>query len=543
TQSLRLATLAKDSLGMADAYRLLGMIHSFSLNQHETALTYHRLALPTYERSKDKKRIVALYNNFVWVFYMTKQEIPLAHQYADKALNLVRAINDHQLMSWTLNSKALIYSRENHYDSAIYYFNQSNEFAKKVNDEAVIAYNQILLGQVFLNQNSYEEAINTFNNSMPTIKKVNLKGLLSSAFQGLAAAYSGQKKYDSAFWYYEKHIHLRDSLLNWETSQKVTIIQAEYEEEMKQSKIESLEQEKRNYISIFSIIFIALLVVLALIIRSNQQKKLANILLKTKNGEIARQNEELAQTQEEITAQRDIVAEKNKELQELNQTKDKLFAIIGHDLRSPINSLKALLNLLVNRQMTVEEFFMFSEKLKRGAEHVHFTLNNLLQWAYSQMNGLTSNPQIVNLHQIGQENINLCMQTTLDKHINFDNQIPPDLTVFVDIDHLSLIFRNLISNAIKFTHTGGRVTITSQIISPTTCEIMISDTGIGISEEDISKIFRKDKHLSTQGTDGEKGTGLGLLLCQEMIEKNGGKIWVESTLEVGTSFKFTLPMK
>jgi signal transduction histidine kinase len=251
---------------------------------------------------------------------------------------------------------------------------------------------------------------------------------------------------------------------------------------------------------------------------------------------------ELEEKNEEIEQQNFILNQKSNELEKVNATKDKLFGIIGHDLRSPINSLKGLMDMLANQYISAEEFVMFSAKLQTGVEHAHFTLNNLLEWANSQMKGLVADPIMTNLAELGEENFNFLGQLASAKKIEMSNQIDPNLEAFIDPDQINLVFRNLISNAIKFTPENGKITLQSKKEADF-CEIAITDTGVGMSDENVAKLFNKTTHFTTYGTANEKGTGLGLLLCQEMIEKNGGTIWAESEVGKGTAFKFRLPLQ
>ncbi|MCU0445513.1 MAG: sensor histidine kinase [Microscillaceae bacterium] len=281
--------------------------------------------------------------------------------------------------------------------------------------------------------------------------------------------------------------------------------------------------------------------------REKRQAQETAIAALQKNEAIIReQNTLLEQRVKERTAE---IEQKNKdlrqksnELEKVNATKDKLFGIIGHDLRSPINSLKGLMDMLANQYISAEEFVMFSGKLRNGVEHAHFTLNNLLEWANTQLKGLKAEPCATNLAELGNENFNFLEQLAAGKQLQLINQIAPDLEAYVDPDQINLVFRNLISNAIKFTPENGSITLQSQM-EDTFCQIAVTDTGIGMNAENAAKLFNKTTHFSTYGTSGEKGTGLGLLLCQEMVEKNGGSIWVESELGKGTSFKFRLPLQ
>ncbi len=264
----------------------------------------------------------------------------------------------------------------------------------------------------------------------------------------------------------------------------------------------------------------------------NQNQKLEQ-KVKIRTEELQIMNEDLMQSNEKIM-------ESSKELEKLNATKDKLFAIIGHDLRSPINSLKGLMSLVTDYNMSADEFREISNKLKNGVEYVHFTLNNLLFWANSQMHGIQTNPKQISLYEIAKENCDLFQEIALGKKINLSNEINENTMVWADSDQVNLIFRNLISNAIKFTGQGGEIRLKAEAQNGFH-QIVITDTGVGIQKDIATKLFNIALQVNTFGTDNEKGTGLGLILCKDFIEKNGGKIWVESTEGVGSRFYFTLP--
>jgi signal transduction histidine kinase len=252
-----------------------------------------------------------------------------------------------------------------------------------------------------------------------------------------------------------------------------------------------------------------------------------------------RNNQAKIKANQTLLAQKQEIETQAEKLKQVNASKDKLFAIIGHDLRSPLNSLKGLLNLLENRNISPEEFILFSGKLKSGVEHVHFTLNNLLVWANNQMQGIEARPQVVEINDLVKENFNFLEEVAKNKNIILKNELPPEVKVWADEQLINLVFRNLISNALKFTSKGGEVAVHAKENSDS-WEITIQDTGIGMSSETLSKLFKQEVHITTHGTIGEKGTGLGLLLCKEMIEKNKGKIWAESTEGVGSIFRFML---
>ena len=255
--------------------------------------------------------------------------------------------------------------------------------------------------------------------------------------------------------------------------------------------------------------------------------------LKTINEKLVQSNEELLLTTEQLDTQ-------SKQLQETNHTKDRLFAIISHDLRSPINSLKGLMSLIWEQNISREEFFQFSKNIKKGVEHAHFMLNNLLNWANSQMSGMKTNPKNIELYQLLLENKLLQQELSENKNIEVSIELDKGIEIYADRDHLNLVLRNLLSNALKFTEAGGEVML-SAFIQESECHISVKDTGIGFEEHELPNIFTKSG-VSQVGTQGEKGTGLGLILCKEFIYKNNGRLWIDSKKGVGTIINFTLPI-
>jgi len=234
------------------------------------------------------------------------------------------------------------------------------------------------------------------------------------------------------------------------------------------------------------------------------------------------------------------LVENETELRDINETKDKLFSIIGHDLRGPIAAFQGLLKLYKDDEIDSKEFLQFIPKLSSDIDHISFTLNNLLSWGQTQMNGSVTKPSIVSIENLVNENINLLSETADAKSLKIINKMTANILSWTDSDQIDIVIRNLISNAIKFTPENGMITIDA-LERSTSWEISVRDTGVGIDKEIQEKIFEKSSNITTYGTNDEKGTGLGLSLCKEMVEKNSGKIWVESFKPNGTCFYFTLP--
>jgi PAS domain S-box-containing protein len=238
----------------------------------------------------------------------------------------------------------------------------------------------------------------------------------------------------------------------------------------------------------------------------------------------------------------DSLKEATEKLKVLNVTKDKIFSIISHDLRSPFQSLLGSSELLATEieNLSHDEIILFSKTLNNNLVNIYGLLDNLLHWSLMQRNLLEYEPVNLNLNDLVSKIIAISNQNALKKNISISNNIDNETVVYADADMLRTVVQNLITNALKFTRPEGRIIISS-VEKNDFVEIDVQDTGIGLEPEKASKLFNFDTLFTTNGTDGEKGTGLGLSLCKEFIERNGGRIWVESELGKGSKFTITLP--
>lgn len=240
------------------------------------------------------------------------------------------------------------------------------------------------------------------------------------------------------------------------------------------------------------------------------------------------------------------IRNKNKKLKTLNATKDKFFSIIAHDLKSPYNAVLGFSDILLKQvdEMDRQEIKKFAGIIRHSANVAVDLLMNLMVWSQSQTGKLKYSPEMFDIVKLVQEMELLFMDVARQKNIELKRNFPDQAVVFADYAMVGTILRNLVSNAIKFTQSGGRVTISAEK-KRTELVVSVTDTGVGISEENREKLFRIDESYSTSGTRNEKGTGLGLILCREFVEKHGGRIWVESKTapspESGSTFSFTLP--
>jgi signal transduction histidine kinase len=357
----------------------------------------------------------------------------------------------------------------------------------------------------------------------------NYRSELASNYKLLTELYIHKKETKSkALQYLNQYVILNDSLTDERGKRQTAMVQAKYEDERNRAQIELMSREaklrdqeilmQRLLIYVFAgaLIFVGFSVFY--LIRVNRNRKAANFLLKERNKQIDLQKQQLIG---------------------LNATKDKIFSIIGHDLRSPLASLRGLMELVSNDRLSQEEFIEVSKSLKLNLEYVHEDMDNLLSWARTQLKGFEPVISEVNLCEAVEEKILLLNESAKSKALTLASDIQPATAVMVDKNNLDIILRNLIGNAIKFSLPAGTVSI-SVVYNKGMFEVSVADTGVGLTKDEVDKLFRPESHFSKPGTNREKGLGIGLLLVKEFVEKNGGTISVKSQANMGSTFTFTL---
>jgi len=232
----------------------------------------------------------------------------------------------------------------------------------------------------------------------------------------------------------------------------------------------------------------------------------------------------------------------SEELKELNNSKDKFFSIIAHDLKSPFQGLLGCSNFLLNEFELLDnnDKLKLAQDINGASNNLYKLIENLLHWSRMQRSNIEFQPERINLFDEVNYVFKILERSASNKNVQLINQTNKSFHINADLNMLNSVFQNLISNAIKFTPEGGTIEVSSTLTEKF-IEVSITDSGIGIKPGDLSKLFRIDSHFSTKGTNNEEGTGLGLILCKEMIEKHRCTIWAESEYGKGTTFKFTIP--
>ncbi len=259
----------------------------------------------------------------------------------------------------------------------------------------------------------------------------------------------------------------------------------------------------------------------------------------TKEAELEREHKEKIRLEEIVKSRTIEIQQQNLQLEEVNHVKDKLLSVVSHDIRGPLGSLHLALNLAKTGSLSTEEFHKVSEGLEARLTQTTEFIDNLLQWAKLQMRGETFEPDRLDLSKLADESVKLVEPECSQKNITLKNHLQGQLEAFADLNMVRSVLRNLLTNAIKFTKPNGTISLSAYHVENKII-ISVADSGVGIPEKNRHKLFTITS-VATQGTRQEKGTGLGLLLCKEFVEKNGGSIWFETEEGKGTTFYFSLP--
>lgn len=265
-------------------------------------------------------------------------------------------------------------------------------------------------------------------------------------------------------------------------------------------------------------------------------------VLDNKENYFSTKHEKLIQQFKRVLELDLVLTQSNKELLKLNTDKDLFLSVLSHDLKSPFNALLGFSKLLLENihEYDIETIKNHASTINKSAENTYNLLEDLLIWTQSQSGNLPYKPKVWSFNTIYFEILDMLNQNAKEKNITINHYFTEELSIFADNNMLKAVLRNLISNSIKFTNTNGTINIYAKQ-NPENVTITVSDNGVGIKLEDLRKLFDVSHFKSTIGTNQEKGTGIGLLICKEFIEKHGGKIWVESEVGKGSDFKFTLP--
>ena len=591
THSLELAKKIFNYHFEAESENLIGVIQR-NLGDHNKALVHHLRALKIAEEAKDSIQLGFSYNN-IGVIYRQRNNLNLATENVIHALRVFEAINyldgtafanltigtvfvlqknyakaltyykyslnirelqhNENEKARTLDHIAAVYFLMDKYDEALQSYLNLEKIYQKKNDKRGLGDCWIGIGKIYSVKKNNPKAIEYFTKALNNFRELDYKEEMIIAGQNLGLAYTKinnpaagypflksalamahkikspkliseslrftseyyelLKRYDSAFVYLKQHHTIKDSISEAENFSKLTSIGTLYQSEKKEREnrilLQEVEGQKRQSTYLFLIALLILSLAAGLVMKNRILKKI------------------------------------NKELKELHAMKDTFFRIIAHDLRAPFNAIFGLTDILLEdfQSLSEKEKIQFIEHISTASKQSYQLLENLLLWARSNTGRMEFNPQEYQLKKLFDETVELLEPTAKNKNIKLLTEIPEAIHLSADNEMLKTVFRNLISNSIKFSNEEEGIIKVFAEAKEKKIKIEISDNGVGMPEKVQQNLFRIDKTTSTKGTKGEKGTGLGLLLCKEFIDKHGGNISVESNVDEGTKFIIELPVK
>ncbi len=494
-------------------------------------------ALKLFQKENKKSSLSNVYSNLGTNFLKTGMP-DSARYYFIKSLELDSITNDIQGVAITYHNLAATFETEDNLDSAIYYLNKSLIMKEKLNNQIGIANTKFSLAEVYFRMKQYNKAMNLAYESIEIYKAGNSKRKLLISYELLDTINEIRNDYANAYKYAKLAKKMQDSIYNERKQKIISDFESKYKLAEKEIENERLRRksEKQEFTIIIVLLVIMIVVVLIIILylRHRALEKI-NKLLNEKNDKIEKQNEELEELNSELI-------ESNQELKELNATKDKFFSIISHDLKGPISSSYQLIDSVRKhyKLFTEEEKKENFDLLYDSTYNTYLLLENLLTWSRTQRDKIEYKPEVTNVKSITDITISHLLVFSVQKNITINNNIDENIAGKFDINMISTVLRNIINNAIKFTEEYGEINVDCKKENGN-LKFSIADNGIGMDEKTGNALFQIDKTHSRQGTNNEKGTGLGLIIAWEFIKKHDGVIWAESKPGKGTTFYFTIP--
>jgi len=504
-------------------------------NNPAQALVYLKKSLRIKRQFNEQAEIAKTLNN-IGSSCMQLRQFDSALYYLRESEKLKLALHDERGLGFTYENIGLIYEEEGQYEVALSYLEQSLQYYTASDNKSGIGKAWLNLGRVNTLLRHYPKAAGQLKEA------AHINAALKNAknemiyYLYLAQLDSSRQDYIGALQHYNEYALLKEKFFAVEKQRIIANTKEKYESEKRQAENLLLKEEQRAHlatireqrilVAVCSFLLAILIPVAVLLYRLYKRQQELSRQLNSRNAEVSQQNR--------------IILEQNAALGSLNQVKDKIFSVISHDLRSPLAILEGMLFLLRDNKLERDQFQEFTDELWRDMKNTAYMMDNLLNWASSQMKGIRVKADDFEITSIFNREFELLQTLSRQKEVRLSHQLLKPVLVYADPDMIKVVLRNLISNAIKFTPAGKSIHISGQI-KGAFLEICVQDAGIGIPEKDQHKIF-SNIYYSTYGTQNERGCGLGLPLSKDFVELNQGCIWFDSQPGTGTSFFFTIPL-
>lgn len=481
----------------------------FDLKNFDAALEKVLEARNLYDENNDKDNM-SYTANLLSILYRALGDLDLSYQYNQEALEMLLISQDTGQIIYNYVNSTNILIEQKKLDEAASFAQKTIKMAEEFGDKDPQITSLLTLSSIYYRQGKINAASSAAKQAIAIAEESEFRAQLPNAYMINSLIEASKGNYKQAFELSKLHESMNDSVRSSEIADKISELSVQYETEKKENEIERLnaEQEIKNlelsqantrntYLTILAIFFVFVGIVILYLYQ--QRVKI------------------------------------NKQLEAVNQTKDRLFSMIAHDIKNPLSAFKSIASTLEENYKSMEEdqVEMFISQLDSSSNKLLDLLQNLLEWSITQTGALRYHPEKISLNEVVSDAIDLFQGVIDGKKLEVNNNIPNQSNVEADYKMVFSVVRNLISNAVKFTPKGGSIDISSST-SGGLMEIVVSDTGNGMTSDQVNQLFEKNSPTS------KDGTGLGLILCKEFVEKNGGTIKVESEQGIGTKFKFTL---
>ncbi len=503
-----------DTLGKVQSYIKLGTINDY-MDNLEKAHSYFTNALELSKIIKDTIDMAYLYNNMA-INQGKRGNYDEALKYCGLGLSYCTSDRFNDVKVSLILNLGIIYKERGDELMALDQFNKALTIARK--NEMGHAIPNLLLNIAMLRKAvPHEQKIPLLLEALTTAKEIGQKDIVANIYEVISEVYVEENNYKAAYFYKDSANNLRHEMFSLQKNAEIANLEALYDLDKSHHKVAQLEEQSKNRnFQRNIVIIIAFAIAVALVMLYMNYKKIIAL------------NKQLQTGKEQLAV--------------ANKVKDKIFSVIGHDLRTPTHTIIGMLKVLDSdgHGMSHEEEAKIFKMLKEQSEASLETLNKLLLWGSRQIKGISLEREQFEVHSIIESNFKLLHENAVEKHVELINKVPEGTSVYADVSHFDFVVRNLLSNGLKFSKNASEVEIG---VGTTSSDNMVcfyvKDHGVGIKKGEEDHIFGLHS-TSSLGTSNEKGTGLGLVLCRDFVEMNGGKIWVESEEGKGAIFYFTI---
>jgi two-component system, sensor histidine kinase and response regulator len=510
-RSLEMAEETSDTLIIAVVLDNIATINTHEGN-YELAENYLMQALEMNEQINNRGNQITNHMSLGGL-YMEMGEYERAREHYDQVLEIAEAIGNNLSRMQAIYNLGRLYTDLEEYDQALELFKESLELSRRYSIMIGAYYNQYGKGNVYKALGEYDQAVELYEAALRVAESAGANDLIGSSLEQLYETYETAGDTQSAYSYLKRYSALKDSLARTERDEALArqeaLLGLRTERENRQVLEETMQAQYTNNIIVTTLLGMLIIILIAVIVLY-RKKQQANKLLQ----------------------------KRTEELSEVNLVKDKLLSVLAHDLRAPLSNMQGVVYMIRENILEKDDIDVALNQIDFQLQQGINTLTNYLEWAQSHREGIEADIQEIFVARMVENAIEEINKSAERKGVYVDNQVDETVKALADVHMMRVVLRNLLSNAVKYVEAGDRISVrTRQVDSG--MELSIEDTGRGIAPENLGKIFRPFND-ATRGTMGELGTGLGLSICREFVEKQGGRISVESEVGKGTVFTVTL---